>query len=177
LESDKDIYVFSVQNPGSRDIALKKVSFGIATSGGAVASDFTLYGDGVMANATPAQAPLGLLEIEFDNTSTAKVVPAGSSKSYTLRAGNVSNPDDVVDQLTVALLADSAYPSLVPPSLMGTYAEVTGSNFVWSPMSTTTLQANDATFEGFRDWTNGYGLPGFPGLGQSFPSVSWQSAN
>jgi hypothetical protein len=175
LGSAKDIYVFSVQNPGSRDIALKKVSFGIATSGGAVASDFMLYGGGVAAKAAVTQAPLGLLEVEFDNTSTAKVVPAGSSKSYTLRVGNVSNPTTVVDQLTVALLADANYPSLA--NLMGTYAEVAGSNFVWSPMSTTTLQANDATFEGFRDWTNGYGLPGFPGLGQSFPSVSWQSAN
>ena len=191
LTAGADLYKFTVTNPGSRDIAFKKFSFSVATTGGAV-TGFTLYGDGVAANATAvnatdvetAGATLDAVEIVFDATSAAKLVSAGSSKTYALRADTAVDTASVGETLNLALLADTAYPSIA--LLMGEYSTAaqkigvstasTTNNIIWSPSSTTTVTATAAD-ENKLDWTNGYGLPGFPSVGSNFPVQVWTRAN
>jgi len=174
FQNNVDTYKFTVTNPGNRDMALSQVTFNVATTGGA-ASDFTLYADGVAVAA--ASNPVGNeLKIVFANTNNGKIIPANSSKTYILKCANLVDTPSVSETLSVALKADASYPSLA--GLMGTVANLTaGSNIVWSPMSTTTLQANDATFEAYTDWTNGYGLPGFPAVGSDFLIQVWTRSN
>ena len=137
----------------------------------------SLYGDGVAFN-TSDDAPLGVLEVTAGATSQAKIVPANGSKTYVLRAATAVDTASVSETLNIALLADTSYPSLA--GLMGTVATVeAGSantdNIIWSPFSTTTPVADSAT-ESNLDWTNGYGLPGFPS-NTAFPVQVWTRAN
>ncbi len=179
LAPNADLYKFTVTNPDSnRDLAIKKFTFEVSTTGGAV-SGFTLFGNGVAANASAVNssgaAGSQVVEIVFDATSAAKLVPAGSSKTYILKASTVADGSSVAETISINLAADSSYPSLA--FLMGTAAEVeSGSgdtdNTIWSPFSTTTAEATAAS-ELNLDWTNGYGLPGFPAAGQDMPSQSW----
>ncbi len=86
----------------------------------------------------------------------------------------------VSETIGIALLADTSYPLFVDNTLMGTVAGVeAGSanvdNIVWSPFSTTTPEATSAT-QSNLDWTNGYGLPGFPS-NTAFPVQTWTRAN
>lgn len=187
LAAGADLYKFKVTNPGPRDIAFNKFTFSLATTGGAV-TGFTLYGDGVAANTTAVNAvdvktsgpTLDAVQIEFADTSSAKLVSAGSSKTYVLRADTAVDTASVSETLNLALVADDAYPSLA--YLMGTAAGIdvstatTTNNIIWSPSSTTTVTATLAD-ESKLDWTNGYGLPGFPSVGSSFPVQVFTRAN
>jgi len=180
LGAGLDLYKFRVTNPdATRDLALSKVTFSIATTG-STATGFILYGDGVAANSSvdaSGSAGSQIVEITFTTTSNAKTVPAGSSKDYVLKASTVTvvTAAPATDYVNLALLSDTSYPSLT--SLMGTVAGVEANsaaqdNIIWSPFSTTTPAA-DAASESNLDWTNGYGLPGFPSVGQDFPVQSW----
>jgi len=187
LAAGVDLYKFKVTNPGPRDIAFNKFSFSFATTGGAV-TGFTLYGDGVAANATAINATdvetagstFDALEMQFDDTTAAKIVPAGSSKTYVLRADTAVDTASVSETLNLALLADTGYPAM--PLLMGAVTGVdvstasTTNNIIWSPSSTTTVTATAAD-EDKLDWTNGYGLPGFPSVGSNFPVQVFTRAN
>lgn len=179
LQAGADLFKFTVTNPNSRDVVFYKFTFSTATSGANV-NGFTLYGDSVAFNSevtltTTAQD----LELTGTGTSQAQVVPANGSKTYVLKASSVANPStSVIDSITLALLADTSYPSLA--GLMGTVTTVdAGSvntdNIIWSPFSTTTPEATAAT-QNNLDWTNGYGLPGFPS-NAAFPTQTWTSAN
>ncbi len=179
LQAGADLYKFTVTNPNNRDAVFYKFTFSTATSGANV-NGFTLYGDSVAFNSevtltTTAQD----LELTGTGTSQAQVVPANSSKTYILKASSVANPStSVIDSITLALLADTSYPSL--SGLMGTVITVeAGSantdNIIWSPFSTTTPEATAAT-QNNLDWTNGYGMPGFPS-NAAFPTQTWTSAN
>ncbi len=181
LAPGADLYTFTVNNPNSRDVVFQKFTFSVATTGGAV-TGFTLYGDGVAANAVADEAAGAtgsqVVESIIDATSQAKIVPPNSSKIYTLRAATVVDTASVAETINIALVADTSYPSCA--SLMCTVTEVeAGSaatdNIVWSPFSTTTPIATSAT-EGNQDWTNGYGLPGFP-ANADFPVQTWTRAN
>lgn len=179
LQAGADLFKFTVTNPNSRDAVFYKFTFSTATSGANV-NGFTLYGDSVAFNSevtltTTAQD----LELTGTGTSQAQVVPANGTKTYVLKASSVANPStSVIDSITLALLADTSYPSL--SGLMGTVTTVeAGSantdNIIWSPFSTTTPEATAAT-QNNLDWTNGYGLPGFPS-NAAFPTQTWTSAN
>lgn len=185
---ESQIYTFKVTNPdATRDLALEKLVFSVATSSNTQAS-YTLYGDGVAANTSAATAAGSTgsqtVTITFAVTSNAKIVPAGSSKTYVLKAVVTAGAASTNRSSTVALLADDQYPSLT--NLMGTAANAgagaTGDsttaagNIVWSPFSTTTPVADSAS-ESNLDWTNGYGLPGFPSPGQNLDSQTYTSAN
>ncbi|OGD67002.1 hypothetical protein A2442_02610 [Candidatus Campbellbacteria bacterium RIFOXYC2_FULL_35_25] len=177
LVAGADLYKFTVTNPNSRDVVFKKFSMSVATTGGAV-TGFTLYGDGVAFNTSTAEAPLGVLELNAGVTSQAKIVPANSSKTYVLRADTAVDTASVSETINLALLADTSYPAIA--NLMGTVTTVeNGSantdNIIWSPFSTTTPVATSAT-ESNLDWTNGYGLPGFP-ANAAFPIQTWTRAN
>ena len=55
--------------------------------------------------------------------------------------------------------------------LTGTVADVetggsTKDNFIWTPFSATTPTVG-AGINSLDDWTNGYGVPGYPGVGQN----------
>lgn len=180
LVAGGDLYKFTVTNPNNRDVVFQKFSFSIATSGSASINSFTLYGNEVAFNtATSTSASETLLEIVGTGTSQAQIVPANSTKTYVLRASTVTNPSTtVVDSITLALLADTSYPSIA--NLMGTVASVeAGSgnqdNIIWSPFSTTTPEATVAS-QSNLDWTNGYGMPGFPS-NAAFTVQTWNSVN
>ncbi len=163
LAAGADLLKFKVVNPdATRDLVLKKVSFTVATTGSAVTA-FRLKGDGVAAAAAGVNAPLGSLDITFDAASNAKVVPAGTSKTYVLSADTLTviQGSPATDYLSLTLLSDQAYPSLA--NLMGNAAAVeaavtTANNVIWSPFSTTTPEATAAS-ESNLDWTNGFGIP------------------
>lgn len=176
LTAGADLYKFTVTNPNTRDVVFKKFSLSIATSGSNSTNAFTLYGDGVAFNtsATSTVASETTLVFTAGVTSQAKIVPAGATKTYIVRAATVTNPSTTVtDSVTFALLADTSYPAI--SDLMGTVSSVGSSNIIWSPFSTTTPVADSAT-ESNLDWTNGYGLPGFPS-NTTFPVQTWNSVN
>lgn len=180
LSAGADLYKFTVKNPSGRDVVFQKFSFSTATSGGAV-TGFTLYGDGVAFNSSTADASGNggtLLEILASGTSQAQIVPANTTKTYVLRAATAVDGASVSDTISIALLADTAYPSLA--NLMGTVAGIEANggdldNIIWSPFSTTTAEATAAT-QSNLDWTNGYGLAGFPS-NAAFPVQTWTRAN
>ncbi len=182
LAPGNDLYKFTVTNPNSRDVVFQKFSFSVATTGGAT-TGFTLYGDSVAANAVVvnqigSDGSSAILEVLIGETSQAKIVSANSSKTYILRAATVVDTASVAETINLALLADTSYPSLA--TLMGTVTSVeAGSantdNIIWSPFSTTTPVATSAT-QSNLDWTNGFGLPGFP-ANAAFPTQTWTRPN
>jgi len=179
LASGADLYKFTVTNSNNSDVVFKKFTFSVATSGGAV-TGFILYGDGVAFNSSvDADTVNGVIEATAVSTSQAKMVPANSTKTYVLRATTAVDGASVSDTISLALLADTAYPSM--QYLMGSVADVeAGSNntdnIIWSPFSTTTAVATSASETDVIDWTNGYGLPGFP-ANSAFPVQTWTRAN
>lgn len=176
LTNGGDLYKVTVSNGNTRDVVLEKMSFSIATTGGA-ATGFTLYGDGIAAKAATTETAgvtgAQTLSIVFDQTSQAKIVPANSSKTYTLRVATVVDTASVSETVSVALLADTSFPAQL--NLMNTVGGLSTSNLIWSPFSTTTPVA-DAASESNLDWANGYGLPGFPSNG-NFPIQTWTRSN
>ena len=182
LGSGTDLYKFTVTNPNSREVVFKKFTFSLATSGSAALNiqDFTLYGDGVAANTTAADASGAggtLLEIAFLNTSQAALVPANGSKTYILKTASYTQGTGT-DTLNIALLADTGYPACASAMCTVTLVEAGGAaldNIIWSPFSTTTpVSTSDS--ESNLDWTNGYGLPGFPS-NTDFQVQSWTLAH
>jgi len=175
FQNNVDTYKFTVTNPTDRNMALSQVTFDVATTGGA-ASNFTLYANGAAVNAGNDNPVGNELKIVFAANNDGKIIPANSSKTYVLRCANLVDVAGISETLSIALKADASYPSLA--GLMGTVAQLTaGSKTVWSPMSTTVLEANDPLFEVVSDWTNGYGLPGFPAIGSDFPIQVWTRSN
>lgn len=181
LAPGADLYKFTVTNPTSKDLVFQKFTFSIATTGGAT-TGFTLYGDGVAANASvdniDGVTGSQVLESIIDATSNAKLVPAISSKTYILKASTVTDTASVAETINIALLADTSFPSCA--SLMCTVTLVeAGSaatdNVIWSPFSTTTAVATSAT-EDNLDWVNGYGMPGFPS-NADFSIQTWTRPN
>ncbi|MEN9614278.1 MAG: hypothetical protein RLZZ347_585 [Candidatus Parcubacteria bacterium] len=182
LGVNTELYKFTVTNPNtSRDLVLKRVTFSVATSGSAVGR-FILLADGAPAG-FPVLVHGGVnteyVTVDFASSSPAKIVSANSTKVYTLVATMLTpySPAPSQDTISVTLLADRVYPSL--SRLMGTVSQIASgviglgasasANIIWSPFSTTTPVA-DTYSESNLDWTNGYGLPGSPGLGQDFPT-------
>ena len=164
LTAGGDLYKFTVTNPNSRDVVFQKFSFSLATSG-ASTNGFILYGDGVaFNNSTSTVASETVIEAVSTGTSQAEIVPANSSKTYVLRATTATDLTSTVESISLALLADTSYPAVA--NLMGTVTSIeafdgNADNIIWSPFSTTTAVATAAT-QNNLDWTNGYGLPGFP---------------
>ncbi len=188
LAPSADLYKFTVTNPNNRDIAIHNVSFSIATTGGAV-TGFTLYGDGVAANSTALNAigndGSAVLNVYFNasaSSTVARSVPANSTKTYVLKAATAVDTASVSESLNIALLADTGYPTLGTGELMASSTGIdrgaaTIDNFIWSPISTSTLQATDQALETTNDWTNSYGLPGYPSVGTDFPVQTWTRSN
>jgi hypothetical protein len=176
LSAGGDLYKFTVTNSNNRDVVFYKFSFSVATSGGAT-NGFILYGDGVaFNNSTSTVNNETVLNIVGTGTSQAQIVPANSTKTYILKASTAVDTASVSESISLALLADTSFPSMA--NLMGTATALfpgTTNKIVWSPFSTTTAEATAATLSNL-DWTNGYGMPGFPS-NSSFPVQTWTRAN
>jgi len=178
LSAGADLYKFTVTNSNSRDVVLQKFSMSVATSGGAT-NGFILYGDGIaFNNSTSTVGTETVIELISTGTSNAQIVPANSSKTYILKATTAVDTASVSESINLALLADTSYPAIA--NLMGTVTTVeAGSantdNIIWSPFSTTTPVATEAT-QNNLDWTNGYGMPGFPS-NTAFPVQVWTRSN
>jgi len=173
LAAGSDLYKVTITAGTGRDVGLNQLKFDIATTGATV-SGFTLVGPSGTVNSTAknAEGSAGseTVTIVFDDTNVDRRIPAGSSKTFALRANTVSGLSaSNTETLNVNLRADSAYPSLA--NQMGTVTSVnadSNNNFIWTPFSTTTPVAS-AAINSNLDWTNGYGVPGFPSVGQNFP--------
>ncbi|MBU1558173.1 peptidoglycan-binding protein [Patescibacteria group bacterium] len=178
LSAGANLYTFTVTNPNNRDVVFKKFSMSVATTGGNT-NGFILYGDGVAFNSSVTLTTTGqVLELSALATSQAKVVPANSTKTYVLKASTAVDAASVSETINLALLADTSYPALA--GLMGSVTNVDAGaadtdNIIWSPFSTTTPVATSDT-ENNQDWTNGYGLPGFP-ANAAFQTQTWTRSN
>lgn len=176
-----DLYSFKVTNPNDRDVVFKKFTFTVATTGGAM-TGWTLYGNGVAFN-TEVDTIATTLELNGTGTSQAQLIPANSSKTFVLKVSSVIDTASVAESVSLTLLADTAIPDGLGTAAqhMGTVAEIeaateaTANNLIWSPFSTTTPEVT-AAVEDNLDWTNGYGMPGFPS-NSNFPTQSWTRSN
>lgn len=145
------------------DVSLYKLIFNVSTTTAVIASPtFTgpngSVGTVAIAGVTGAQT----MTVTFDSsTNTADAtIPAGTSKTYNI-GGTISGVT-TSGVVSFGLAADTAYPSL--STLMTSTGNLSTSNIIWSPNSTTTQSTSN------NDWTNGYGLGGCfatSGLGQS----------
>ncbi len=187
LSAGTDLYKIKLTAAAGRDVTLHALSFNINVVGLSAISGFQLYGPSGAVNATgvatssSATAGVGAqekLRIIFDNAAVDRVIQAGTSKTYSLRADTITSlTASNVETVSIKLLADTAEPSGVQEggfynatAHMSTVNQVNNSasttdRFVWSPNSTTTLTAAVAS-NSATDWTNGYGLPGYPSVGQ-----------
>ena len=158
-----DLLALTVTANASGDVQMNKLTFSLATTTATV-STFTFTGPtGNVSSSTPIMNAAGTaVTVYFDSTSNTndKTIGAGTSKTYTLRGTNVSlTGTSSTGSVTVALKADSAYPTLTGSYLLAstTVSGLTAQNTLWSPISTSS-PASLTT--GNDDWTNGYGLAG-----------------
>lgn len=114
------------------------------------------FGAAVGQFGSTASAPTSGVAFPISASTTALQVPAGSTYYFKLTGSiaGVTTGSSVVTTLN----GDSAYPSLA--TAMGTVSGVASSKFIWSPNATTT-----ANITSDLDWTNGFGVIGFPASG------------
>jgi hypothetical protein len=174
--AEQTLYKFMVTAVGG-DVALAKLTFNVSSSTGeATTSDYTLYAytdsgytsvdttfssDGKVNQSWNGEE--GIVEIypvkSFMSATTTYAVPDGATRYFELRAavGNVSTTSS--EMISVSLLGDAAYPTIVSTGTpMGTVSMLdadVNNDFIWSPISTTTSNSiNDL------DFTNGYQVSG-----------------
>lgn len=193
LTAGTDLYKIKLTAAAGRDVTLSAITFEVNTVGLTEVSGIQLFGPGGAINATGVATSTSLtaavagdgpwrLKMVFDDAAVDRVLQAGTSKTFTLRASTISTLSAAnTETLSVRLMSDTAEPSGVQAGAvydasahMSTVREVLNSasttdRFVWSPNSTTTLIAETAS-NSATDWTNGYGLPGYPTVGQDMPT-------
>ncbi|MES2953696.1 MAG: peptidoglycan-binding protein [Patescibacteria group bacterium] len=180
--SDGRLMRFKVTANANGPLGIQKFTVGFATSSATVTSvnifayQDSAYSQGVSTVSTGGQmmasnvAPDSTGQVEIlAQTSAAGVtlvqVPAGGSIYFEVR-GTVGIVGGATSySVTTTLKGDSAYPSLgnngTTAIFMASTTVVeldTNDNLIWSPFSTTTLNGNATD----NDYTNGFGLPGFP---------------
>jgi hypothetical protein len=161
-----DLLSLNIEANSSGDIQINKLTFIVSTTTAQVFSP-TFTGPGGNVNSTPISLTSDTLTVLFDNPSNTsdRFVGAGQTKTYILRGTVRLIGNNGGGTVAIGLKADSAYPSLPSPLLMGDVSttSIANSNIIWSPNSTTTSSITN------NDWTNGYGLPGCftAGLGQN----------
>lgn len=174
LAAGSDLYAIQITAGSGRDVGMKHLRFTVSTTGANV-KGFQLFGPAGAVNSTSVNASAAAnpfaVDIDWDNNNADRLIAAGTSKTFRLRATTVTGLTAAnTESINIALLADTGYPSL--STAMGTVPGIqagasTTDRFVWSPFSTTSpTTANSA--EDNLDWTNGYGVPGYPSVGQDF---------
>jgi len=173
LMAGTELYKISISADDGRDIGIRSLAFNI-TETDAVTSQYQLIGPNGAVNNSPVNISGGIVRIEFDSNHLDRIVPEGTSKTYRLVANTITGlTPSGTETVSIRLRADTAFPTGIT-GLMGTVTEVesggaTEDNFVWTPFSATIPEAT-ASINAVDDWTNGYGVAGFPGIGQNFPS-------
>ena len=182
LAAGTDLYKVKITAGSGRDVLMSALTFDVGSNGIGFASGVKLYGPSGAVNATAVATSTDedltndRLRVIFDDTNVDRLIPAGTSKTFGFRLESLTGLTTAnQESITIALVSDTGYPSL--STLMGTVAGIEGSasttdRLIWSPNSTTTPEATLAKNSNL-DWTNSYGLPGFPGLGQNFSTQSF----
>lgn len=195
LSAGADLYCIQVTAGSGRDVNINSMSFlttpiGLSNVGNyqlrSDADGFvnaTAVGTSTLSGATQAD----LVRIFFDQNSNGRLISAGQSKKYYLRANTIATLSAAsTETLSIQLLGDDGeslsknfvestttlpYSALARLSEFHNLATSTSAtstrNFIWSAFSTTSPQVNPAPNN--LDWDNSYGVAGFPGLGQSMP--------
>lgn len=101
----------------------------------------------------PYMEPLWCVRI--DGSLSMLVIPAGTTVYFEVRG-------DTVLKGTTGGIISSLYPDTQMFPALGEFGDLDEVNygFIWSPNSLTMSGFNDP------DWTNGYGIPGLPGVAQ-----------
>ena len=135
------------------------------------------------------------LTVVFDATAADRIVPAGTSKTYGLRTGTITGFTAAnSESYSIRLLGDATFATTtgstavddsVSPGRVGVATAIAGTcrtldgcgetadtasssvRFVWSPNSTSSPTEAWATKLARPDWTNSYGIPGWPSLGSN----------
>ena len=171
-----ELYRFGISANASQDLALNQFVISVATSsysatvGSTTVTNLKVFAytdtglslsvPGAFTNAQVVSTVTTL--VAGNNTMTISpilIVPKGSTYYFKV-VGDVTQAGGTAPKGTVTtkLIGDSAYPSLATTLLDTT--TLVGSNFVWSPMSTSTTAATTN-----QDWTNGYSVVGLPSGG------------
>jgi len=193
LVQDADLMQIRIAAGSGRAIGLRGLSFNVATVGATV-TGFQVFGPSGALNSTAQNAGIlggngDYLRITFDDTATDRIIPAGGYKIFSIRANSVTGLTSAnTESISFTLRADSAYPGLEDliaqvydlegsQSTGGSVSSVAASttdNFIWTSFSTTTPPSvGTAAMNELADWTNGYGIPGFPSVGQNFQPRSF----
>lgn len=146
----------------TRELTMRRLVFQTSVAPCLGPLSYELWGDygRVHASLLTADA-LGRVVATFSETSSERIIPAGASKTFTLRATNVASAG--YGYISSRLLGDAAYAENA--GMLSAYqweallSAATTSNFLWSP-NTYTLSTASST-----DWTNGYGVMGLPSAG------------
>ena len=169
---------FTVTANSAGSISLDQVALHVATSTNTSSSGTTTvknlkvyaytdsgYSNPVGGSFTNGQlntTDTGLLDggTNAEAFTSVLTIPAGTTYYFAVKGDvtQVAGSNNSSGYVTTKLAGDSVYPDGIA-NLMGTVTGVTGGtsgNFVWSPDSTTTPDANT------NDWTNGYLIPGLP---------------
>ncbi len=174
-----DLLVLNIQaagGPNGGEVVLNKLTFSIATTTANVTSVTFNGPNGNVSSTTNSilnsSANPGTIVAYFDSTSNTqdKIIPVGSTKTYTLRGTVSLTGTNTTGSISVGLKADTNYTPIVngttyfvsstsaPVNVNGNGTTLSqGQNIVWSPVSTSTGSTVTTVY---NDFTNGYGLPG-----------------
>ncbi len=149
-----DLLVLNVAADAKGEVQLYKLSFTVATTTTTLTSP-TFSGPNGSVGTVALNTAGTAITATFDSSSNTsdRIIPAGGSKTYTLRGTLNITGNNTTGSVSVALAADTAYPSLATTFMAQTGA-LSASKTIWSPDSTTTADTTAL------DWTNGYGLGG-----------------
>jgi len=164
-----NLLTLTVSAPSNGEVQLNKLTFNIATTSSTLTlPTFSGPNGNVSSTTNSILNPAGTaITVIFDSSSNTgdRIIPAGGSKTYTLRANlSLTGNGGANGSVNVALAGDNAFAT-------GTVATLNagGSNIVWSPDTFGT----SATTSG--DWSNSYGLGGCyttAGLGNACTAIS-----
>jgi hypothetical protein len=179
LAAGSDLYGIKVTAGSGRDVTMRAMSFYVQSVGTGAISGFQLFGPSGAVNSTAVASTSAQssnvsgntrLRIQFDDANVDRIVSAGTSKTFRLRASTIGGLTSAnTETVTIYLLSDSVYASSSNriDNIQNIEAAASTSDaFIWSPNSTTTAAATNANNQR-NDWANGYGIPGFPGVGQN----------
>lgn len=165
LAPGSDLYKVRIVNTDpNRDLVVGKLTFKVSMSPSYSFGSFLLYDNtGNVATSFLSEVKNGLVSIEFNDVNSARIIPAGGSKTFSLRASHIS---PAAKKICLSLVADKVYSGLSSFWRINSLP-TDRNNFIWSPFSTTTPRADVSLSN--TDWTNSYGMPGFPGAGVDMP--------
>ena len=188
LAVSADLYKIRI-SAGSRGMAIDRVSFTVTSIGLGTISGWQLFGPAGAVNATGVATGTAAntgsrVVVKFDASSADSLIDAGTSKDYVLRASTITGiTSTAVETINIQLLQDSAFVlGGGANTLMGTMGAASSSldsgastsdRFLWSPFSTTTPGVTTAANRANLDWTNSYGMAGYPSASTDFAIQSF----